>query len=90
MRHRGLILAVVWAALAGPALDRAHAAILISIDKSTQQMTVEVNGETRFTWPVSTGRAGYATPSGNYRAFRMEKDHFSREWDDAPRRQTVT
>ena len=38
----------------------------------------------KYTWPVSTGKAGYATPSGNYRAFRMEEDHYSKEWDDAP------
>ena len=35
-------------------------------------------------WPVSTGARGYTTPSGTYTAFRMEKDHFSEEWDDAP------
>jgi L,D-transpeptidase-like protein len=33
---------------------------------------------------VSTGREGYDTPAGQYTPFRMEKDHFSREWDDAP------
>jgi hypothetical protein len=33
---------------------------------------------------VSTGQRGYDTPSGEFKPFRMEKDHFSREWDDAP------
>jgi hypothetical protein len=47
-------------------------------------MTVSVDGEQRYNWPVSTGRAGRDTPSGSYRAFRMEKDHYSKEWDDAP------
>ena len=27
---------------------------------------------------------GYDTPGGAFTPFRMEKDHFSREWDDAP------
>ena len=36
------------------------------------------------TWPVSTGRIGRFTPAGNFRAFRMEKDHYSKEFDDAP------
>jgi len=58
--------------------------VIIIIDKSTQKMTVTVNGEDRYTWPVSTGRAGYATPSGDFQPFRMERDHYSREWDDAP------
>jgi hypothetical protein len=62
----------------------AHANIMIIIDKSAQKMTVTVNGEDRYTWPVSTGRDGYDTPSGDFQPFRMEKDHFSREWDDAP------
>src|SRR3954451_19482863 len=58
--------------------------ILVTISKSSQRMTVEVDGETLYTWPVSTGAKGYSTPSGTYKPFRMEKDHFSAEWDDAP------
>ena len=27
---------------------------------------------------------GYETPSGTYRPFRLEKEHYSKEWDDAP------
>jgi lipoprotein-anchoring transpeptidase ErfK/SrfK len=62
----------------------ASAEILITIDKATQRMTVAVDGAERWTWPISTGRRGYATPSGRFTAFRLEKDHYSREWDDAP------
>src|SRR5687768_7984924 len=62
----------------------ASAAILIQIDKSSQRMTVSQDGAHLYTWPVSTGKRGHSTPSGSYKAFRMEKDHFSREWDDAP------
>lgn len=62
----------------------AYANVMIIVDKSAQKMTVTVNGEDRYTWPVSTGRDGYDTPSGDFQPFRMEKDHFSREWDDAP------
>jgi len=62
----------------------ARSAVLITVDKSTQQMTVAVDGELRWTWPVSTGQTAYDTPSGRYTAFRMEADHFSKEWDDAP------
>ncbi len=62
----------------------AQAAILVTVDKSTQQMTVDVDGVRRWTWPVSTGVPGHDTPSGNFTAFRMEADHYSKEWDDAP------
>ena len=62
----------------------ARAELLISIDKSSQTMTVDVDGNTRYVWSVSTGAAGHDTPSGQFKPFRMEADHFSKEWDDAP------
>lgn len=62
----------------------AQAALLINVDKSTQTMTVTEDGATLYTWPVSTGAGRYDTPSGEWKPFRMEKDHYSREWDDAP------
>src|SRR3974390_410025 len=65
-------------------LQAAHAALLVEINKSTQQMTITLNNERIFDWPVSTGAGGYDTPSGNFRPFRMEIDHYSDEWDNAP------
>jgi L,D-transpeptidase-like protein len=63
----------------------AQAAVTITINKSIQQMTVAVDGRALYHWPVSTGRpGGYDTPSGRFKAFRMERHHFSKEWDDAP------
>jgi len=62
----------------------ASGAVLITVDKATQQMSVAVDGALRWTWPVSTGQAKYDTPNGAYTTFRMERHHFSREWDDAP------
>jgi hypothetical protein len=62
----------------------ATASVVVTIDKSTQRMKVEVDGALRWIWPVSTGQPAYDTPSGRYTAFRMEADHFSKEWDDAP------
>lgn len=62
----------------------ADAGVDVHIDKTTQRMFVAVDGVTQYVWNVSTGAAGYDTPSGNFRPFRMERDHFSREWDSAP------
>ena len=62
----------------------AGAKVLVEIDKSAQRMVVSVDGVQRHSWPVSTGRLGHDTPAGSHRAFRMERDHFSKEWDDAP------
>ncbi len=79
-----LTFAFAVAATLAFATQAAHAKILITIDKSTQEMTVEVNGVPHWQWPVSTGRRGYATPSGTFTAFRMEEEHYSKEFDDAP------
>jgi L,D-transpeptidase-like protein len=86
MRCRLAYCALAGAALAAflAAASPAFAAILVLVDKSSQQMTVAVDGDKRFSWPVSTGKTGFATPSGAYTAFRMEEDHYSQEWDDAP------
>ena len=62
----------------------ARAELLIQVDKSTQRMTVSLDGKQLYVWPVSTGGAGYDTPSGSYKPFRKEIDHYSEEWDNAP------
>ena len=69
-------------ALAAPAPARAN--ILITVDKAAQQMTVTVDGDPRYIWPVSTGRMGYNTPSGAFTPSSMEREHYSRQWDNAP------
>jgi hypothetical protein len=56
----------------------------IVISKISQKMTVKVDGDTEYVWPVSTGAQRYETPTGSFRPFRMEAEHFSKEWDDAP------
>jgi hypothetical protein len=62
---------------------QASANILIRIDKPSQTMTVSVDGKVQYRWAVSTGATGYSTPPGSYTAFRMERMHYSREWDNA-------
>jgi hypothetical protein len=74
-------------ALAGLMLFASHSAqakVDITIDKNNQMMTVAVDGVERYHWPVSTGIPSRETPSGSFRAFRMEEDHYSKEFDDAP------
>jgi lipoprotein-anchoring transpeptidase ErfK/SrfK len=74
-------------ALAGLVLfatGAAQAKIFITVDKNDQMMTVAVDGVERYHWPVSTGNPSHETPNGTFRAFRMEEDHYSKEFDDAP------
>lgn len=79
-----LAASLLAAALAIFSAAPASAKVTIAIDQSTQHMTVSVDGAVRYSWPVSTGRAGYGTPNGTFRPNRMEVEHFSRKFDDAP------
>jgi len=47
-------------------------------------MLVSVDGMPRYRWVLSTGRAGYGTPSGTYRPQRMERTWFSKEYYNSP------
>jgi len=67
----------------------AQAAISIHIDKNAQKMIVAIDGQTRYVWPVSTGRPGYDTPNGSFKVNRMDADHQSQEWDGAPMPHTM-
>jgi lipoprotein-anchoring transpeptidase ErfK/SrfK len=58
--------------------------IVINIDKTKQRMTVSSDGVQRYDWPVSTGKAGYSTPSGTFTPLSMNKVWYSKEWDNAP------
>jgi L,D-transpeptidase catalytic domain len=86
---RRLAASLVAAALPVLFAASAQAAILVNIDKNTQRMTVAVDGETRYVWPVSTGRPGYETPNGTFKVNRLDADHQSQEWDGAPMPHTM-
>jgi lipoprotein-anchoring transpeptidase ErfK/SrfK len=58
--------------------------ILINIDKSLQQMTVFVDGVEKYSWPVSTGKYGYSTPSGTFTPTSMNEMWYSKQWDNSP------
>ena len=79
---RSFLIAV--AALTLFAAGTAQAKVAITVDKDNQQMTVAVDGVERYRWPVSSGLPSYETPNGSFRTFRMEEDHYSKEFDDAP------
>jgi hypothetical protein len=77
------------AAFALPLATPSLANMVIAIDKSTQTMSVSVDGAQRYNWPVSTGRPGYETPNGTFKPNRMDADHYSQEWDNAPMPHTI-
>jgi len=58
--------------------------VTASVDLANQRMTVKVNGETRYSWPISSGVAQYPTPTGTFMAQRTEKMWYSRKYDMSP------
>ena len=85
MSIRRLIFLIAAAALAVVTCgEAAEADLLIEIDKTAQRMTVTVDGHEVYKWTVATGGIDYDTPNGVFKPFRMEIDHHSDEWDNAP------
>ena len=76
---RGAISSVI--ALLGSIILATPAAAEASIvvDKASQRMTVSVNGQQRYSWPVSTGTADYSTPIGTFTPSRLARAHYPRE-----------
>jgi lipoprotein-anchoring transpeptidase ErfK/SrfK len=67
-----------------PETKKAGSTVFIGINKTNQEMTVSLDGIEKYRWPVSTGRAGYSTPSGTYTATSMNEIWYSRQWDNSP------
>ena len=82
MKYFVMILTCLCLLITSPVL--AASKVDVVVDKSKQIMTVSVDGQQRYEWKVSTGDKKHETPSGEYKANRMEEEHFSAEFDDAP------
>jgi|SRR5262245_10958747 len=74
----GLVLALAMSSIP----DAALADILVRVEKSSQRMSVIVNGEHLYTWTVSTGV--YGTPSGTFRPQSLSRYHRSSLFNNAP------
>lgn len=66
------------------ASEPAAAGVLINIDKSSQRMSVIVDGSVVHSFVVSTGRAGYGTPNGSYRPQWLARSWFSKKYYNSP------
>lgn len=70
--------------VAKPKPTPARPTLRASINLSSQRMTVIENGQTKYTWKISSGRGGYHTPTGTYRPQWMTRMHYSKKYDNAP------
>jgi hypothetical protein len=80
----GAGLRVLFSLVAVAFCSPAAARVDISIDLARQRMTVVKNHEAPVIWKISSGRAGYETPTGSYTVQRLDADHLSDEYDGAP------
>lgn len=81
---RGSYLLALIAAFLIAVSSSARAGVRVEVDLGAQSMEVYVDGSLRHSWPVSTGRFGYETPTGSFRARRLEEEWYSTQYDDAP------
>ena len=58
--------------------------IKVVVDKSSQRMNVYQGRRKLYTWTVSTGRAGYGTPTGTWSVKRMHREYYSKKYNNAP------
>jgi lipoprotein-anchoring transpeptidase ErfK/SrfK len=84
MRRTGMVavFAAAMVVVSCLACGSAAAEIVVTVDKAKQRMFVVVDGEHRYTWPVSTGLGG--TPSGSFRAQILSRNHRSTIFGNAP------
>src|SRR5258707_15695863 len=82
MDRLAAVVALLVALLLGSFPRLAQADVLVRVDKSSQRMSVIVNGEHRYTWAVSTGI--YGTPSGTFRPQSLARYHRSTLYNNAP------
>ena len=61
-----------------------RADVVARVDLSSQTMHVTVNGRTYARWKISSGRRGYRTPTGTWRAKWTKRMHYSRKYDNSP------
>jgi lipoprotein-anchoring transpeptidase ErfK/SrfK len=78
------IMVALAAALLMAAVPAKASTVLARVDISSQTMQVFVDGWPRYSWPVSTARKGYITPTGIYKAQRLALMWYSRKYEMSP------
>jgi len=55
-----------------------------SVDLSRQKMIVSVNGEARYSWPISSGTSRFPTPTGTFSPQWTSRMWYSKKYDNSP------
>ena len=79
------VFALLVAVLSGLAASPAAASTIVAkVSITDQTMDVYVDGWPEYSWPVSTARRGYYTPTGVFHAQRLAKIWYSKKYDNSP------
>ncbi|MDB5572232.1 MAG: L,D-transpeptidase [Hyphomicrobiales bacterium] len=62
----------------------ANAEVSVRIDLSAQRMQVANDKGETFNWAISSGRAGFHTPRGEFRPYSLQRMHYSRKYHMSP------
>ncbi len=81
---RKVLLAAASLLACGAFISSADADVVVKVSKSRQSMYVYVDGYLQHSWPVSTARGGYSTPSGVYRPTSFDRYHRSSRYHNSP------
>ena len=81
---RSALLLGLAAFLGSAAVAPVSASVLARVSNGRQTMQVYVNQKLTYSWPVSTARRGYRTPTGSYSVQRMHTMWHSRTYGMAP------
>ena len=82
--RRFVVFAVLLGLLAVSLSSLAEAKVVAHIRLSAQRMDVSVNGVPLYSWPVSTARAGYRTPTGTFKPTGLFRYHASTIYSGSP------
>lgn len=58
--------------------------LVVKINLSSQRLELHYDGRRQDSWPISSGREGFATPRGVFRPQWSSKMWYSRKYDNAP------
>ena len=58
--------------------------LVLNADLGAQRLTVVENGKSKYSWPISSGRSGFATPKGTFHPQWASRMWYSRQYEYAP------
>jgi lipoprotein-anchoring transpeptidase ErfK/SrfK len=58
--------------------------LVLNADLGAQRLTVVENGKTKYSWAISSGRRGFATPTGTFHPQWAARMWYSRQYEYAP------